>query len=888
MPAAVVDQVLAGDLEVVRAAVKDMPEVDRRRLARSAIRLLRDVTDHTYFDRDTPPELAEAYIKHNRGKVWPYQGERARVRECAEVLMLATVTPAEFRKFGGGFLPSDELALETLINRSTDLEGFVDAIADDTPRRWNSHFRLMRSLVQAGRIGSPANPGYILHMINAFGGRHTTIYDDLKADSTGLFEHEVWRLFEAEGGGEASLAAHDKYSPDARTWSSALARLCAEGQLPRGRLLDASLAALRRDFTAFRAGWFSRFHERLEPTKEERRERTPAYVALLSSSVPATVSFAVRALALAGGVPDQAIDRLRPALEAKTIATVKAAIKLLPSSRQGALLAADALARASRGSQPELLAFLEHVGDLDPEVRDALARAVANIAPSLRQPLQRWLGPQALPPKTSPIAPVAPEPGTVTELAPPVEAVPELVELLVGLLERVEQAHDLERAIDGVSRLCDRTDETLRWLEPVARRARKVLANSEAFRGMSPREDIAGLVLAWATGEARELPPLDVAAAKGASSWIRGSVLGFLSYRVLEVAVRAASGTRQPMLSLPTAPGGAIDPSVLASRRREHARLEIQAGRADALQAALRAGEISLPERFRFEYGSKVETRSYQGKTYKQIRFYVRVDPPLSDEPRLDRVPELFLAALGDGWTPASPRDAEYCGAWARGPAGLSEAVRWVATVWPANREPYYAGGAAEIGQNSEWWQARWHARHFLEPLLLPTEPIGEMARLLLAVGLGAKEAGERTLATDVLVTVVREDRLDGVALARTLARLYDGQVMSGSRLAASLADAGRVSRQHAEAMVTIIEHALASLQGPPRADLHALLGALSDLLATAGRGLQIAGARNYLSGLDGSGKAAALAKSLTSTAPVETTRQGGGGGRDLSRGRPG
>jgi len=42
MPAAVVDQVLAGDLEVVRAAVKDMPEVDRRRLARSAIRLLRD------------------------------------------------------------------------------------------------------------------------------------------------------------------------------------------------------------------------------------------------------------------------------------------------------------------------------------------------------------------------------------------------------------------------------------------------------------------------------------------------------------------------------------------------------------------------------------------------------------------------------------------------------------------------------------------------------------------------------------------------------------------------------------------------------------------------------------------------------------------------------
>src|SRR5260370_1940382 len=98
MPAAVVDHVLAGDLEAVRAAVKAVPEVDRRRLARSAIRLLRDVTDHTYFDRDKPPELAAAYIKHNKGKVWPYPGERARVRKCAQVLALATITSSEFRK----------------------------------------------------------------------------------------------------------------------------------------------------------------------------------------------------------------------------------------------------------------------------------------------------------------------------------------------------------------------------------------------------------------------------------------------------------------------------------------------------------------------------------------------------------------------------------------------------------------------------------------------------------------------------------------------------------------------------------------------------------------------------------------------------------------------
>src|SRR5437870_1295249 len=103
MSAALLDQVLAGDLEAVRAAVTDLPEADRRRLARSAIGLLREVRD--------------AYNGQAPGKVWPYPGERTPVLQCAEVLVLATVTPSEFRKLGAWRLPSDELALDTLINR---------------------------------------------------------------------------------------------------------------------------------------------------------------------------------------------------------------------------------------------------------------------------------------------------------------------------------------------------------------------------------------------------------------------------------------------------------------------------------------------------------------------------------------------------------------------------------------------------------------------------------------------------------------------------------------------------------------------------------------------------------------------------------------------------
>jgi hypothetical protein len=877
------DRVVAADLDAVRAGVRDLSETDRRPLAKSAIQLLKEVDDFKFKIIDISNPGATP--------VWPHPGERQRVIECAKVLVLATATASEIRKLGPWVIPYDQqLAAETLLNRSIDLAGFADAMADVAP------FRLMHALVRAGRIERPAQPGYILrfifgieeeHYTNGIKDRDISIYDALKADPS-LLEHEVWRLFEIEGGGETSLAAHDKYRPDDRGWAAALTRLSVEGRISRARLLDASLAALRRDFAAFRAGWFSRSHEQLQPTPAERRERVPGYIALISSPIPATVSFAIRALAQAGNIPAQEAERLRPALEAKAVTTVKVAVKLLPKSQQAARVVAAALSRAARGAQPLLLAFLERVGDLEADVRQLLAQAAPNIAPSFREPLQTLLGSQPLsddPPSTTTSIPA---PAAVTELAAPVESVPELIELLTALLERIEDPYDLERALDGVSRLCDRSDETLRQLQPLARRAQKLrpLRPDTKERGIdwapiiasfhrTPRGDIADLVHAWAMGARPALPRLEVAGSSNVFPRIRTSVLGFLSYRVLEVAVRAAAGVRQPILSLPTARGGAIDPNVLKLRRREHARLGIRAGKADAIQAALRAGEIQLAKNLRFDYDAKMHSTTPWGAAYRHVQFHLHVKPPCEGELRLDRVPGLFLAALGPDPAVSPVRlllhrrmeEAAYCGVDGDGPAGLPEAVRWVATVWPGSREVYYARGAIEIGENIDWSEARWHARHFLEPMLLPSEPIGEMARLLLALALGAKDAGERTLATDVLIAVISEKRLDCAALGSTLARLYCGQVPKANRLAAALTDAARVSRQHTDAVIMIIEFVLAGLQGRPPADLLALLSTLNDLLVTAGHGLRNTAARTYLSRLGGSSKAAALAKVLTARA---------------------
>ena len=86
-----------------------------------------------------------------------------------------------------------------------------------------------------------------------------------------LLIDDVWRIFEVEGGGENSLAAHDKYCPDSVSWRAALVELSNDGALSRERLLDTSLDALQRGFAQFRAQWYSALHEALRPTDDERR-----------------------------------------------------------------------------------------------------------------------------------------------------------------------------------------------------------------------------------------------------------------------------------------------------------------------------------------------------------------------------------------------------------------------------------------------------------------------------------------------------------------------------------------------------------------------------------------------------------------------------------------
>ena len=81
----------------------------------------------------------------------------------------------------------------------------------------------------------------------------------------------------------------------------------------------------------------------------------------------------------------------------------------------------------------------------------------------------------------------------------PIAELDELVEVCAALLDGPMRIDDLERAFDGISRLCDeRPDDFATRIEPLREIARKVLRRDVGpFSGWSAQGDLAGVVLSW-------------------------------------------------------------------------------------------------------------------------------------------------------------------------------------------------------------------------------------------------------------------------------------------------------------------------------------------------------------------------------------------------------
>jgi hypothetical protein len=512
----------------------------------------------------------------------------------------------------------------------------------------------------------------------------------------------------------------------------------------------------------------------------------------------------------------------------------------------------------------------------------------------------------------------------------PINDLDELLETLGRVIEDDNLIDDAERAIDGLARLhAEKPDDFDKLIAPLHKRADKLLQRKwSAFAAQGVAGDICGLILAWKRGEpvttevksnewGNQRVLVHGLVDEPIERWHQDGVpLAFMSRRMLDICGLVTSKQPQQLLSSPTHEGGWIDPATLVERinglKTDPPETDVVLamlrlapdGRAAALKKlkaklkgewisamkhGLGAGGIRIGKsaglwaaaarcRSPLEDDPKVakafpklgpgagkaarfETRFWQRKTsYGLARYFdiLTTEKPPKEVPT--NIPSQLLQKNRDDETTLSFHDI----------GTTAGSIRWLASMWPAAFESFFATGAECIGGNLDWWEAAWHNRCFLEPLLESDTPLLDMGEVLLLCGLAAKEPGEHGLAVDITIQAISDGRLGTDNMGRMLTTGITSGHFNLPRLAKRLHDIANVSDLHAYVVMYSAETTL------PNADARQLprgIGDIFELLVEIGtqleRGIVKPECRSLLEKIAGSNKTARAAKQLLS---IETS----------------
>jgi hypothetical protein len=415
---------------------------------------------------------------------------------------------------------------------------------------------------------------YVLAMIGALGDRwQAGIREHFLRHDHALRDEVFWRIFEVEGGGEVSLANVDKLSghvgagADARRglgWHATVLALAADGTLDRARLLRGCLQALNRDFSAYRAGWFSRLYDALAPSAAEAAADQDLLLLALGTTVTANVSLAAKQLAAVhkAGLLDA------PAF-------VAACAPALTGPKAAALGVLKMLAAIASKKQADLDATAQALalgmGHAHPDVQRAAAAALlkldrADLVRANASLLAPAVAAECLPKDAAaPVVPDAPDapdaatpPASPTPLPPAAPPRPwtdaDARERCAALLEDASDAIEFELMLAWLAS----ADNPGAALAPLVKRARKLVERS----GHYP----AALTLAACVPGFKFFPRQPKQPTEEESS-----PLPSLVTRLREVAaVLQGRAPRRPLLATPTSGHGWIAPAAFRDRLAAH------------------------------------------------------------------------------------------------------------------------------------------------------------------------------------------------------------------------------------------------------------------------------------------------------------------------------
>ncbi|WP_312431250.1 DUF6493 family protein [Achromobacter sp.] len=715
---------------------------------------------------------------------------------------------------------------------------------------------------------------YVLAMVGGLGGRQEQeVRLFMLRHDHALRDEVFWRIFEVEGGGEISLANIDKFSREELNWHNTVVLLANEGTLDRRRVLRGCLEALNRDFSAYRAGWFSRLYATLAPAPDEAAADQPLLRQSLGSPITATVTLAVKQFE---ALHKQGLLDAAPFVQA--CGGVFSGSKAAALSVLRILEALGAQARAEPESVAQALALglahphadvqraavkaLAKLGrtDLAQQQRDALAPAVAVLLPDGTGEVAGAIGATGangasafahLPSNTSS---GLPPPGP---LRPWTDA--DATERYAGLLDAPADVLEFELALAWLAT----SGQVAATVAPLAKRARHLAERDTQHYA-------AALLLAAHDRDGPFLPQKywqkttsqlvngewvyeNVGDPQPLPSAEQASLLPSFITRLREVAgIVQGRAPRRPLLATPTDTQGWIDADVLLARfeagRESGAPLPV-----DLVQALLRVH----PEH-------RARVVEVTGGAGPQITDTVRIEwrSRGSSSLKADGSPQWVW------WSPvvhAEPAEAPTATQPALIPSGpplQQEGVNAHALVCaelglanPASTLPL-AAASIEIMNVAAGDEAEHRAPAVLRVLAVHPGVWQPETVQLLALGMSAKQAEVRAQAVEVFAAAI-PDRVDATVAAQAYAACAPAIVLT--RWAASFADAATLAPV---AVIAVLGGLLPRLDAKARG-IGSLLTVLLDESLRHAHPVGDAGLRGWLAGFTGTSAAAKAAKAL-------------------------
>lgn len=894
-----------GSMQACLEFFADKSPEERRPFAKLSIKKYKDA-DREWLSEGGDPRAR----RPGRNSIWDEQ-------ENAKVCILASATPGELRKLGWRVVPRDGFVLDVIRTLQPDwASNWTQELVENEPRMFND----IRLLYQAGLCDKPAGDGYILGMIECLPGWahvHPGLWDkdmslaDRIRTTPDIRDDDVWRLFEVEGGGDLSLATFDKYIGGKKVggWTEALTELSEDGTLSRDRLLDESLRALERDFAQFRAGWFSRFHEHLEPTLDERAARRDQYLRLLGSTIPPTVSFALKAIALldkAGELPpEDLLASLRPVLQARAKGTVTTGLRLLANAAKRApdlaakkaRLATEALIHEAADVQKKALDVIDSLaGKGDPAISAAMLAFADGIAPSVRKRFEELAGDTGAPLHDD--SPAASSPVQQVVSVEPVESFAELNHALLQVLEDTSDPLAVERVLDGLARHgADRPTDFSKVMGPLGKRANAIIKRQSLDQ---TQYQLARLIHAYVFDENLSeddevrYPEAVLGAFAGQKERQQYSFEGVFVRRNIDLLTQVRSGHRLPLLGAPTDSRGFVAADVLIARYDDYKKTKVEPGPTDMALALMRlspeerdtalaelAQDDDYERAIAFALGADVSpgkvdwlwvaaaaarlpyedqpaiakkhgrrnpdagTKAQYAIRFKKDKYFTWLG--VFVEPKIRKtVPKTHIATLFHMTTAGDRSYGSVCGFHVN-------MIRWCSTVWPLNQEALFSQGVLIFDHSQRLANTPYVG--FIEPMLESHVAIGQMGAALLVLSLASSDPAVKGVALDAAIASINEGRLVPEFMRQTLAALVPSGHAPVGRWTKSLTELAGVSEEHAVFVRNLITGSLRHDPCEAPRDMGGLVELLNELSVATSTPITDARSLEFLRGVTGGGK---------------------------------